>query len=253
DGVDPGDFVVSGGTLLQAAEPPKAALPSTRLLAQEYATSVKDLLAPSYHYSQAMHLRHLLRHLGALADAPCDRVAFRDLDGYLRRRVAERNATTAERERITLLQFYKWAVQQGYLPASPAAGLAPIKGGEDRPPFRTIAEVTRIIERGGLTEEEILDLWECLYLSPKEIAGRLATVRANDRVDFSFLLHCVPAYTGIRRGELLRLRWIDVDLDEGYVCARSRKQSRRKTETVRRIDLHPELRKELLAWREQRP
>src|SRR5262245_18009782 len=189
DGVDPGDFVVSGGTLLQAAEPPKAALPSTRLLAQEYATSVKDLLAPSYHYSQAMHLRHLLRHLGALADAPCDRVAFRDLDGYLKKRLAERNANTAERERITLFQFYKWAVQQGYLPVSPAAGLAPIKGGEDRPPFRTIAEVTRIIERGGLTEEEMLDLWECLYLSPKEIAGLLATVRANARVDYSFLLH----------------------------------------------------------------
>jgi integrase len=254
EGVDPGDFIVSGGTLLQAAEPPpKADLPSTRLLAEEYATSVKDLLAPSYHYSQAMHLRHLLRHLAALADVPCDRVAFRDLDGYLKKRLAERHANTAERERITLLQFYKWAVQQGHLSASPAAGLAPIKGGEDRPPFRTIAEVTRIIERGGLTEEEILDLWECLYLSPKEIAGLLATVRANARVDYSFLLHALPAYTGMRRGELLRLRWIDVDLDEGYVCARSRKQSRRKTETVRRIDLHAELKKELLAWREQRP
>jgi len=254
DGVDPGDFVVSGGTLQHAAEPPpRAALPSTRLLAQEYATSVKDLLAPSYHYSQAMHLRHLLRHLGALADAPCDRVAFRDLDGYLKKRLAERHANTAERERITLFQFYKWAVQQGYLPASPATGLAPIKGGADRPPFRTIAEVTRIIERGGLTEAEILDLWECLYLSPKEIAGLLATVRANARVDYAFLLHAVPAYTGMRRGELLRLRWIDVDLEEGYLCARSRKQSRRKTETVRRIDLHAELKKELLAWREQRP
>jgi integrase len=62
-------------------------------------------------------------------------------------------------------------------------------------------------------------------------------VRANARVDYSFLLHAIPAYMGMRRGEVLRLRWIDVDLDEYYVYAVSRKQSRRKKETVRRIDL----------------
>jgi hypothetical protein len=43
-------------------------LPSTRQIADEYTESVKNLLAPSYHYSQAMHLRHLLRHLGGVAD-----------------------------------------------------------------------------------------------------------------------------------------------------------------------------------------
>ncbi len=59
----------------------------------------------------------------------------------------------------------------------------------------------------------------------------------------------------MRRGEVLKLRWIDVDLEEGTSSrARSRKQSRRKTETVRRIDLHPELKKKkLLAWRLRRP
>ena len=38
-----------------------------------------------------------------------------------------------------------------------------------------------------------------------------------------------------------------------YIYARSRKQSRRKKETVRRIDLHAELKKELVSWRQQRP
>lgn len=255
EGVDAGDFVVSGGTLLQPVEPPvpKAALPSTRQLADRYGTSVKDLLAPSYHASQTMHLRHLVRHLGGLADDPCDRVGFRELDGYLKKRLAERHANTAERERITLLQFYKWVVQQGHLAASPAAGLERIKGGEDRPPFRTVAEIDRIAERGGLTGEEALALWECLYLNPQEISSLLATVRANAKVDYSFLLHGIPAYTGMRRGEVLRLRWLDVDLDGDFLYARSRKQSRSKKETVRRVDLHPELKKEMSAWREQRP
>lgn len=139
-----------------------------------------------------------------------------------------------------------------YLCASPAAGLAPIKGGEDRPPFRTSTEVERIIERGGLSDEQRFDLWECLYLSPPEIAVLLATVKANAATDYGYLLHAIPAYTGMRRGEVLRLRWVDVDLDEGYVSARSRKQSRRKRETIRRITLHPELKAELLAWRATR-
>jgi integrase len=255
DGVDPGDFIVSGGTLLKPVEPPtpKVVLLSTRKLAEDYKESVKDLLAPSYHYSQAMHLRHLVRFLGARADGPCDQVGFRDLDRYIKKRLAERHANTAERERITLLQFYKWMVRQGHLSASPAEGLAPIKGGEDRPPFRTVAEIDRIIERGGLSAGDILDLWETLYLSPVEIAALLATVRANAKVDYSFLLHAIPAYTGMRRGEVLRLRWLDVDLDEDYIYARSRKQSRRKKETVRRIDLHAELKKELVEWRRKRP
>ena len=57
----------------------------------------------------------------------------------------------------------------------------------------------------------------------------------------------------MRRGEVLRLRWSDVEFDQGHVIARSRKQSRRTVETSRRIDLHPELKRELLAWRERRP
>lgn len=255
--VDPGDFVVSGGTLTEpverAPEPePAPPLPATRELIDLYTTALKTLAAPSYHSSQAMHLRHLLGHLGPKGGEPCDAVAFCDLDGYLQARLAKRHANTAERERITLLQFYKWVVRQGHLATSPAAGLAPIKGGEDRPPFRTATEIERILERGGLTEEERLDLWDCLYLSPLEIAKLLAAVRANATNDYGYLLHAIPAYTGMRRGEVLRLRWIDVDLDEGYVSARSRKQSRRKRETVRRIVLHPELKTELLAWREVR-
>jgi integrase len=254
-GVDPGDFVVSGGTLEAPPAPPprKVVLPSLEDLATQYETSQQHLLAPSYLYSQAMHLRHLKTFLGDRAKVPIDQIGFQDLDAYLQERLAQRHPGTAERERVSLRQFFQWVVRQGHLPASPAAALAPIKAGFDRPPFRTIAEIDALLARGGLTEAEQLDLWECLYLSPAEIAGLLATVRANAKVDYGYLLHALPAYTGMRRGEVLRLRWLDVDLDQECVHARSRKQSRSKKETVRRIDLHPELKKELAAWRQQRP
>ncbi len=122
----------------------------------------------------------------------------------------------------------------------PASKLFTIKcRNETGIPFARWRKSRQIIERGGLTEEAILDLWDCLYLNPQEIAGLLTTVRANAVDPISFMLHAIPAYTGMRRGEVLRLTWIDVDLDNEYITARSRKQSRKRTETIRRIDLHP--------------
>src|SRR5262249_5086284 len=126
-------------------------------------------------------------------------------------------------------------------------------GGGARPPFRTAAEIERVLERGGLTDEERLDLWECLYLSPPEISGLLATVRSNAAIDYGYLLHAIPAYTGMRRGRRPRLPGRAGRPAGGDACARSCKQCRRKRETVRRIALHPELRAELLAWRAARP
>src|SRR5262249_20808039 len=92
DRVDPGDFVVSGGTLTEPVEQapvpePAPPLPTTRELIDLYTTALKPLAAPSYHASQAMHLRHLLRHLGPKGDEPCDAVMFRDLDGFLQARL----------------------------------------------------------------------------------------------------------------------------------------------------------------------
>ena len=256
-GVDPGDFIVSGGTLTEQTTryetPPP--LPTTRSLIQDYLESQKNLLAKSYHYSQEIHLRHFTKYLGDLVDAPCDQIRQQHLERFLRGRLTIRDPSTVARERVTLIQFYKWVCAQESQASysSPASKLFTIKFGRDRDPFRTLAEVRQIIERGGLMEEEKLDLWECVYLSPAEIGGLLETVRANATDPMSFMLHAIPAYTGMRRGEVLRLTWVDVDLDSGYITARSRKQSRTRTETIRRIDLHPELKAHLLEWRGQRP
>lgn len=57
----------------------------------------------------------------------------------------------------------------------------------------------------------------------------------------------------MRRGEVLRLTWGDVEFDRDAVVARSRKQSRQEAETARRIDLHPVLKTILLDWRAKRP
>jgi integrase len=90
-------------------------------------------------------------------------------------------------------------------------------------------------------------------LTPPEIGGLLRLVKERATKDYAPLLHALAAYTGMRRGEILRLRWSDVEVDQDAVIARSKKQSRQKSETARRIDLHPELKAQLLDWREERP
>lgn len=251
--VDPGDFIVSGGLLtapLRAV--PADDVPTLRSLIEEFKTT-RYTVAPSTLSTEKTHLSHLSNSLTAKLDKPCNQVIQRDLDRHLFERSQAVVADTVSKERATIGQLFRWAVEQGYLASSPAAKLARIKGAAERPPFRTMAEIQTIMDRGGLGEDEALDLWECLYLAPAEIACLLDLVRDRANMDFGSLLHAIPAYTGMRRGEVMRLKWQDVDFDRDFIIARSRKQSRQSREVARQIDLHPELRAILLEWRARRP
>jgi integrase len=250
-GVDPGDFILSGGTARLPAAKKKAAPPVAALI-DDYLAH-QSHIASSYLATQTTHLRNFRKQLGARVDLPCDRIVRRDLEQYLQARFKVRTAETVGKERFTLVKLFEWAVAHEYLEASPAVALTTIKGDADKKAFRTVAEIDAILERGGLSETEAAELWDCLYLTPPEIGDLLALVRTRASRDYAPLLHAIPAYTGMRRGEVLRLRWSDVEMDQDSIIARSRKQSRQKSETARRIDLHPELKALLLDWRGTRP
>jgi integrase len=252
-GVDPGDFIISGGTLKAPEErqqrPPA---PIAKAAITEYLDHLGHL-AESNRYTIRVHLNNFQRHLGTRTGIPIDQVTHADLDGFLEARLRQRAATTVSKERTTIVDLFDWAVARGYLEFSPAIDLRKVKGSSKLDPFRTKQEIEAIVARGGLTEEEVITIWRCLYLTLEEIAGILQLVRDRSRWDVSIILHTIPAYTGMRRGELLRLRWCDIEFEQDGVIARSKKQSRQEVETKRRIDLHPELKAILLDWREKRP
>jgi integrase len=250
-GADVGDFIVSGGTLKEMNRPRRKVDPLSELV-QVYLAAQSHKAASSV-YTEGIHLGNLLKHLESRAAIPADKVVHRDLDQFLQARLKERTSSTVHKERDTIRTFFSWLVANGYLDASPAAALSAIKGEVELAPFRTISEIDGIVARGGLSDGEILKLWDCLYLTPAEIADLLLTIRQRSDMDYGFLLHAIPAYTGMRRGEILRLRWSDVESSQGYIIARSLKQSRRAVETRRRIDLHSELGVILGDWRKQRP
>lgn len=249
-GLDPGDFIVSGGTLRPTVSLKQA---TTRELTALYLKAEQQRISESFVSSKQTHLNHLLEFLAKRADQPTRDVSEDDLRRYRDLRCGKVQETTVNKELVTLKHLYEWAVAEKYLEQSPAAGLVLFKCEVDRDRFKTVAEIEQILERGGLSEQEQLNVWDCLYLTPQEIAAILSIVQANAVDDISFLLHAVPAYTGMRRGEILRLRWTDVDLEKAFLIARSRKQSRTKREVQRQIELHPDLQKELLTWRKRHP
>jgi integrase len=250
--VDPGDYIV-WGEAAALSTPATKAVPSLRELTETYLEAHKEFKATSTIEGERIHLQNIGKCLAAATDRPLDRLGHRDLEVALRKRLGDVSGATVNKERRTLLSFFKWVVRQGYLTTSPATGLPLAKIEEDRPPFRTLEEIEGIIKRGEIDEAEVEGIWECLYLNPQEIGEILGLVNMRAKEDFIHPMFAIVAYTGMRRGEMLRFRWLDVDLQRKVVTARSRKQSRQRKVTAREIDMHPELEAVLQEYRQSRP
>lgn len=248
--VDPGDYIVWGRSL--AVVKPKE-IPTFRQVMESYLEAHGGLKAASTLLTERVHLGNMASCLGGTADKPVDQLAHKDLEAALGKRLRAVSSTTVKKERQTLVSLFQWAARQGLLKASPAAALPTIKVERTRSAFRTLDEVDDLIRRGGLAEEELARLWECLYLTAAEIGEILGLVKAKEEPDYVHVMFAIIAYTGMRRGEMLRLRWMDVNLSQGLITARSLKQSRQRQETLREIDLHPALAEILQAYQKTRP
>ena len=86
------------------------------------------------------------------------------------------------------------------------------------------------------------------YVPPEE--DMIKVMQEAHGQDLVFLLTLY--YTGARRGEVFRLIWEDVNLDEGKIRLTDNK-ARTGEKRVRWLDMHPELIKALSWWKEARP
>lgn len=157
--------------------------------AETWLDSQVSLLRPRTHALYKANLtRHVLPRLGRrqLAAVTIDDIAA--LVAELTR--AGLSPFTIKGILTPLGRMYAHAIRRGIVPANPVAGL----DRSERP-------------RGGRREQRIL--------SRDEIALLLAKAPKAYRT-----LIAVAIFTGLRQGELLGLRWCDVDFDEGVVRVR---------------------------------
>lgn len=254
DGVDPGDFIVNGLTTPRPQKP-SAPPPTFASLIEPYLEDKRGQKAESSLQTERTHLNNLCKMLGRKASFPMNRITKEDLEAALKARHKDVTATTVMKERQTLMLFFEWAAERNdsQLRSSPAANLSSFQEDKEKPRFRTLDEIEQILAREGLSNEEVEKYWDCLFLDLTQVGELLDLVRGKARHDFVHPMVSLAAFTGMRRGEILRLRWADVNFEPGLVTARSKKQSRQTTETSRDIPMHADLQAILIKHQQQRP
>lgn len=111
---------------------------------------------------------------------------------------------TVNRQLSVIKHMFRKAVDWGLTTSNPATGVKRFSVNDQRTRFLTEDEIPRLLE---VCEEHITSPW----LLP---------------------LVTLTLHTGLRQGELLRLRWEDVDLERGLVTVNQSKNHRLKTVAI---------------------
>ena len=258
---DPAAFILSGGKVSKrpqlVSEPfQDAAKPPTlkHVLDTYAATLTPGSKEVNSLGTEAVHRRHFVRVLGE--GLAFDSLGVDGIQGYVDARAREGvGRETIRKELSTLRVIWGWAFKRKHL-ASPLGwkmkDLTFPKAGE-KPPFQTWDQITRKIERGGLTETQKSLLWECLWLDQEQTMECLAWVRENASHPFLYPMFAFAAFTGARRSEMLRSEQDDWDFETGLVTIRQKKADKSKTFTRRTAPIHPALRGLMEDWFKVRP
>ena len=214
-----------------------------------------DNLEPTTLSTMSVHKRHFERHLGARY--PVRQLVLADLQAYVAKRTKDPGrrgrkvgANTISKEIATFRSVWNWAADQGKL-----HGVFPRKGlrlpkTKEHPRFQTWHEIERQIRRGGLSQADGAELWDCLYLSRQETEELLLHVDNVARQPFLYPMFVMAAHTGARRSELLRSHVGDFDGDEVVIHERKRIRGQHST---RRVPMSSALRLAISNWLRQHP
>jgi integrase len=195
------------------------------------ADHVRDYLASCQRAGLAeKHLaekrRHLDRLLATMPGAPFSALTADALERHLGALAAEPmagskrkpSARTVNFARQAAVAFMSWAVKTGRTPSNPLRVVPKLDERKDR------RRVRRPLTDGELTR----------LLAAAEARGRRAWYLA-------------AALAGLRKGDLQRLTWADVDFEAGTITVGTGKAKR-----VDQIPLHPDLAEELRRLRAER-
>jgi integrase len=251
EGADIGTFLLSDGKLAAKPSPPPRPLTLKELRDNFVAVHANGAIEANSLDTMRMHLRHVISTLGETF--PIGTLEASHLQDHIDRRARMRyrgrllSPVTLRKEVASLRACWNWGVQGGRIKTVfPWRGLRFPKT-DERPPFQTRVDVERQIGRGGLTEVDIQQLWDCLVLTRPEVDQLLEHVRSRTAQPFLYPMVCLAAHTGARRSELIRLRVDDVDFASGTVLLHEKKRAKGRR-TNRRVPLSAFVQKALRDW-----
>jgi integrase len=213
---------------------PLSARPTFRDLAEQHLHHLESALdrKPTTLHDYRIILR---RHLyPAFGDAPIDRISADDVAAYMATKRQEGLAPNSVRNQLNLLHaVLRRAVRRGQLAVNPVDQI-------DRP--RVVANRDRRLR----------------FLQPDQIDQLLAAVADDSLGQVERPLYLTAAMTGLRQGELLALRWQDVDFRAGRVrvadsYTRGRLGSPKSRSGIRSVPLAERLASALASHRERSP
>lgn len=255
---DAGTWLMSDGKV--ARQQPHAV--QFGVICDEYLGSQQDK-AESTLAGEHIHVRHLKRLLGTQKVG--NEISLRNLQHYANERLQEMSrgrrisGKTVRKELTTFRQIWGWAKRQKFV-QNPCPlyddnqrWAVSIPKPVERERFQTWDQIERRIARGGLSDLEIGDLWDSLFLDEKQVVELLQHFQQHAKYAFVHPMVAFAAYTGARRGEILRSLIDDFDFEGGQVRIRERKRRKNMAQTFRFVPLHPKLVAVMQAWFEQHP
>jgi len=236
-GVDVGDFIVYDES---TQEGQRKRAPSILLaeLIRAFEDRVRTQQAPSTFATTKIHLAHFKRIVDASGRTRADIISPRAIEQYTRARLTRDRVskTTVNKELQTIKQLFDYGVELGYVADCPVKRGMKFKGAGGPHRFLTKAEIDELTTV-GLSKKQMKELKYYRYLTPEEVARLLSLASGS----YLYVALAILAYTGMRRGELLKLSWTDIDLRRGLLWVQSRKQSRENEFKGREITIHSTL------------
>ena len=256
--VDPVDWIVSGGKL-QSKSVRHGEVKDQRFgrICDAYLKDQPQKQATTTD-TEKTHVRHLKRILKA--STLMKNIDLDALKEYRRRRNSQKfhgrpiSDATIKKELVTFRQIWTWAKQNDYLdiqcPLLDEGHRWKIqfekKNARDK--FKTWDQIERQINRGGLTDDQMQELWEGLYLDQSQVCEMLSHVETQAAHSFIHPMFAFAAYTGARRSEILRSEIEDFDFEAKQITLRERKRRKDRQGSTRLVPLHPKLKIVMQVW-----
>jgi site-specific recombinase XerD len=256
---EPAAFILSGGKVTSKPKPePAHEAPKPLTLGEVFETYSATLTPGSKGTNtistENVHAKHFRRIIGekSILDALGVDALQRYVDARAREGVGRE---TIHKELSTLRVVWAWALKRRHVTAPLAWKMADLTlpKADEKPPFQTWDQIARKIKRGGLSDDEQAELWECLWLDQEQTLECLAWVEEHGCYPFIHPLFAFAAYTGARRSEMLCSERDDWDFEAGVVSIRQKKANKSRTFTRRNVTIHPALADVMRRWFKHHP